>query len=64
MADLGLGLYAADSLISGAAGNENSGGTNWPEVVKRYKSSHVGTGQVKLGPTTVRNAVGSNAPLS
>ena len=47
MADLGLGLYAAHSLISCAADDENSGGTNWPEVVKRYEASRVGTGQVK-----------------
>ena len=47
MADLGLGLYAAHSLISGAAEDENSGGTNWPEVVKRYEASRVGKGQVK-----------------
>ena len=47
MADLGLGLYAAHSLISGAAEDENSGGTNWPEVIKRYEASRVGTGQVK-----------------
>nr|BDD45784.1 hypothetical protein 4 [Moraxellaceae bacterium] len=47
MADLGLGLYAAHSLISGAAEDESSGGTNWPEVVKRYEASRVGTGQVK-----------------
>ena len=47
MADLGLGLYAAHSLISGAAEDENSGGTNWPEVVKRYEASRDGKGQVK-----------------
>ena len=47
MADLGLGLYAAHSLISGAAEDESSGGTNWPEVVKRYEASRVGTGHVK-----------------
>ena len=47
MADLGLGLYAAHSLISDAAEDENSGGTNWPEVVKRYEASRVGKGQVK-----------------
>ena len=45
MADLGLGLYAAHSLISGAAEvlQKSSGGTNWPEVVKRYEASRVGT---------------------
>ena len=47
MTDLGLGLYAAHSLISGAAEDENSGGTNWPEVVKRYEASRVGKGQGK-----------------
>ena len=47
MTDLGLGLYAAHSLISGAPEDENSGGTNWPEVVKRYEACRVGTGQVK-----------------
>ena len=47
MADLGLGLYAAHSLISGAAEDENSGSTNWPEVVKRYEASRVGKGHVK-----------------
>ena len=62
MADLGLGLYAAHSLISGAAEDENSGGTNWPEVVKRYEASRVGTGQVKVRHMTARNAVASNAP--
>ena len=46
MADLGLGLYAAHSLISGAAEDENSCGTNLPEVVKRYEASCVGTGRV------------------
>ena len=64
MADLGLGLYAAHSLISGAAEDENSGGTNWLEVVKRYEASRVGTGQVKPRPTTERNAFASNAPSS
>ena len=31
-----------------AAEDENSGGTNWPEVVRRYEASRVGTGQVKV----------------
>ena len=47
MADLGLGLYAAHSLISIAADDEHSGCTNWSEVVRRYEASRVGTGQVK-----------------
>ena len=47
MADLGLGLYAAHSPISGAAEDENSGGTNWPEVVKRHEAGRVAKGQVK-----------------
>ena len=47
MADMGLGLYAAHSLINGAAEDENTGCTNWPKVVKRYKASRVGAGQVK-----------------